>query len=270
MANVSELISRADLLVEKYGRYDVPLQPLNTAEKGADAFEAEAQLIAAEVDKLVEQAEEVSKISNRAAVAARNAEIRRTKNALLQKRLEGLQKKAKKGRNVTNEVLTSRLETVRSLAERIKGIPDGVRTGGGAPSGSNDKYVTPSNSAYTRVDINTEVKAQHYQHTDETRQFEEDWQRAKAQQDEALGRIELGVGVLGNLAKDMNEELDRQNPIMDAIDTQLDRVGQDIKTRNQQMKGVLKKIRSSRNLCVDMILIIVLLALAAYIYSLVT
>lgn len=256
-------------LVEKYGRDDMPLQPTSQLEKGADAFDAEAQLIGAEVDKLVEQAEEVAQIKNRATVAARNAEIRRGKNALLRKRIEGLQKKAKKGRNVTNDVLTERLETIRNLTERIKAIPDGVRTGGGPSGSSGEKYASPGNSGFTRLDMTSEVKAHHYQHTDETRQFEEDWQRSKAQQDEALGRIELGVGVLGNLAKDMNQELDNQNPIMDAMDNQLDRMGQEIKTRNQQMKGALQKMRSSRNICVDMVLIVVLLALGAYIYSLV-
>ena len=42
-----------------------------------------------------------------------------------------------------------------------------------------------------------------------------------------------------------------------------------VQTNNQKLKGVLTRIRSGRNFCMDMILITVLLAVAGYIYTLV-
>lgn len=274
MGTISEIIQRADTLVEKYGRYDVELKP--RAQKaeggGADAFEDEVQLIEEDIADLVMLAEEVAGTSNRAAAAARNAEIRRAKNDLLQRKLEGLQKKAKKGKSVSNEVLSARVEVIKSLGDRIRAIPDGVRIAGGGPSsrmdGPSGAMSSPS-SVFTRVQGPGDVRAEHYEHTEETRGFQAEWQTAKAKQDEALGRIEHGVGVLGNLAKDMNQELVAQEPIIDEIGTNLERVGGEVKTRNQQMKAVVTKMRSSRNLCFDIALIAILLALGAYIYSLV-
>lgn len=63
------------------------------------------------------------------------------------------------------------------------------------------------------------------------------------------------------------EEVDRQNPIIDDIEQQMDKVTNNLKTNNQKLQGVLKNMRSSRNFCVDIILITVLLAIGAYIYA---
>lgn len=111
------------------------------------------------------------------------------------------------------------------------------------------------------------MRSEEYQHTEETRQFESDWRVAKARQDEALERIEHGVGILGQLARDMDQEIQIQNPVMDAMEEKANKVKENIMTRNAQLKGTLSKMRSARNLCFDIFLIIILLALAAYIYS---
>jgi hypothetical protein len=42
-----------------------------------------------------------------------------------------------------------------------------------------------------------------------------------------------------------------------------------VQTNNQKLKGVLARVRSQRNFCIDIILITVLLAVAGYIYSVV-
>ena len=56
--------------------------------------------------------------------------------------------------------------------------------------------------------------------------------------------------------------------LVDAMDEQLDRVKGEIKTRNRQMREVLKRMGSTSNVCMDITLIVILVALAAYIYSL--
>ncbi|EFJ48298.1 Qc-SNARE, SYP7-family [Volvox carteri f. nagariensis] len=62
-------------------------------------------------------------------------------------------------------------------------------------------------------------------------------------------------------------ELDRQAPIIDDIEQQMDKVTKSLKTNNAKLKGIVSKMRSSRNFCVDIILITVLLAIGAYIYA---
>jgi SYP7 family syntaxin len=44
-------------------------------------------------------------------------------------------------------------------------------------------------------------------------------------------------------------------------------VTNNLKTNNAKLKGVMSKMRSSRNFCVDIILVTVLLAIGAYIYA---
>lgn len=49
---------------------------------------------------------------------------------------------------------------------------------------------------------------------------------------------------------------------------QLDKGTKSVETNNQKLAGVLTRVRSQRNFCIDIILIIVLLAVAGYIYTL--
>jgi syntaxin of plants SYP7 len=50
---------------------------------------------------------------------------------------------------------------------------------------------------------------------------------------------------------------------------QMDTATKSVQTNNQKMKGVLTRIRSGRNFCLDIILITVLLAIAGWIYTMV-
>lgn len=47
----------------------------------------------------------------------------------------------------------------------------------------------------------------------------------------------------------------------------MDKVTRNLKTNNAKLTGIVSKMRNSRNFCVDIILIIVLLAIGAYIYA---
>jgi hypothetical protein len=49
----------------------------------------------------------------------------------------------------------------------------------------------------------------------------QEWEHAKKKQDNQLDRIEKGVTTLGEIAKGMQEELDKQNPIINEIDSQV-------------------------------------------------
>ncbi|CAH1418860.1 unnamed protein product [Lactuca virosa] len=58
----------------------------------------------------------------------------------------------------------------------------------------------------------------YYQHTDDTNKFRQEYEMRRLQQDEGLDVIAEGLGTLKNMAQDMQEEVDRQVPLMDEID----------------------------------------------------
>ncbi|XVF47143.1 hypothetical protein PTKIN_Ptkin03bG0085700 [Pterospermum kingtungense] len=65
----------------------------------------------------------------------------------------------------------------------------------------------------------------------------------------------------------MNEEIDRQNPLIDEIDTKVDKETSDIKRTNVRLKKTVTQIRSSQNFCIDIILLYVIMGIASYLYS---
>ena len=71
----------------------------------------------------------------------------------------------------------------------------------------------------------------------------QDWEQSKKRQDAQLDRIERGVGTLADMAKGMQEELDKQNPVIDDIDTQLNRVTNQLKNNNAKLTGLVTQVR---------------------------
>lgn len=48
----------------------------------------------------------------------------------------------------------------------------------------------------------------------------------------------------------------------------MDKASKSVETNNAKLAGVLKRVASTRNFCIDITLIIILLAVAGYIYTL--
>ncbi|KAG6533354.1 hypothetical protein ZIOFF_007221 [Zingiber officinale] len=86
-------------------------------------------------------------------------------------------------------------------------------------------------------------------------------------QDQGLDVISEGLDTLKNMAHDMNEELDRQVPLMDEIDAKVDKATSDLKNTNVRLKQTVNQLRSSRNFCIDIILLCIILGIAAYLYN---
>ncbi|GKV28815.1 hypothetical protein SLEP1_g37813 [Rubroshorea leprosula] len=85
--------------------------------------------------------------------------------------------------------------------------------------------------------------------------------------DQGLDVISEGLDTLQNLALDMNEELDRQVPLMDEIGTKVDKTTVDLRKTNVKLKKTVTQLRSSWNFCIDIILLCVLLGVASYLYK---
>lgn len=245
-----------------------------------DPFECELADLEQSVDDTLAASKEAAADRNRAAAAARNAEVRRAKQRLLAEGVPALNRKLKKGKGVTPEIVEERQRRVKELIERVYAIPDGLggaRPRPGTPGGNGGNNNAGAGSSPTpgahgaggaaitlALPSGAQANPSHFKATEETDEFDGEWRAARQRQDAVLERLERGVGELGQMARGVQEELDRHNPVLDDVDAQLNRATAALRGNNRRLKGVLEHVRSSRNFCVDFILVAVLLGIAAY------
>ena len=210
--------------------------------------------------------------TNRATIATMNAELRRGKNAILTGDVPRLEKlAAKRGKGVTKEIVAERQGLVRELVRQIQSVPDGVsssirnfksqqagRAGGGLEL--SEIRIEERGGGSSGIDMST---------TEQSEAFAQEWDERKKKQEESLNVISQGLNTLKSMAGDIGEELDRQDPLLREIEKKVDGANEGLKTNNPRLKEMVTKLRSSRNFCVDVVLLCILLGIGAYIYSLV-
>ncbi|CAB4282821.1 unnamed protein product [Prunus armeniaca] len=261
--SVIDILSRVDSICKKYDKYDIEKQhDLNP--HGDDAFARLYARFDDEIQATSQKAEKAATETNRAVAVASNVEIRRTKARLMEE-IPKLRKLAqRKVKGLSKEDLETRNDLVLALPERIQEIPDGSETAATKAGG----WVTSASHKNIKFDSSDgNFDSAFFQQNEESNQFRTEYEMRKMKQDEGLDIISEGLGTLKNLAHDMNEELDRQVPLIDEIDTKVDKVTSEIKSNNVRLKDNLHKVRSSRNFCIDIILLCVILGIAFYIYN---
>lgn len=261
-----DILTRVDSICKKYDKYDVDKQRGDGGNFASDdAFARLYSSVEADIEAALSKSELASQEKNRAAVVAMNAEIRRTKAKLLEE-VPKLQRLAyKKVKGLTKEDLAARNDMVLALPDRIQSIPDGTsngtkQTGGWTASASRTEIKFDSTS-------DGSFDANYFQQTEESNKFKQEFEMRKMKQDQGLDTIAEGLDTLKNMAHDMNEELDRQVPLIDEIDTKVDRANADLKNTNVRLKDTINQLRSSRNFCIDIILLCIILGIAAYLYN---
>ncbi|KAL0714950.1 hypothetical protein Bca4012_021929 [Brassica carinata] len=267
---VVDLITRVDSICKKYEKYDLVKQREEASNISGDndAFSRLYSSFESALQTLLQKTEDLSSETSRAKAVAMNAEIRRTKARLLEgvPKLQRLSLKKVKG--VSQEELDARNELVLSLRERVEAVPDGSVPANG--------WAAPTSYTNIRFDTNVSdnrVDSEYFQQTEGSDQFKQEHEMRRVKQailwkqDQGLDFIAEGLDTLKNMAQDINEELDRQEPLVDEIDTKIDKAATELKSTNVRLKDTVTKLRSSRNFCIDIILLCILLGIAAFIYK---
>lgn len=265
--SVIDILTRVEALCQKYDKYDLDKQREQQI-SGNDAFLKLYTVFEQEIEACSQKANDAAIEKNRAVTATLNAEIRRTKSELRDElpKLDKLAQRKVKG--LTKEELAARPDLVLALAEKIESIPDGSNMGAGKASAWGGKPAgTRMEIKIDNVDPDDIMRPEHYQQTEESNQFRQEYEMRKIKQDQGLETISEGLSTLKNLAQDINEELDRQVPLVDEIDTKVDKATADLRNTNVRLKETVTKLRSSRNFCIDIILLCVILGIAAYLYN---
>lgn len=87
--------------------------------------------------------------------------------------------------------------------------------------------------------------------------------------DMQLDQIGEGIQDLQEIALMQNEEVRRQNQMLDNVGIKIDAANEHIENVNSKMKDTLQQVRSADKICVDIICIVLMVGMAAVLYQLI-
>mmetsp|Transcript_67700 Transcript_67700/g.107451 ORF Transcript_67700/g.107451 Transcript_67700/m.107451 type:complete len:305 (-) Transcript_67700:136-1050(-) len=85
--------------------------------------------------------------------------------------------------------------------------------------------------------------------------------------DEKLDIIYAGVKMLGHIGHDINEELDKQNVMLDEVEAKMEKVHEKLETKNEKIRAILDESGGATRWCPLVILLVILLACLGYLWK---
>ena len=274
MTTLTVIVDRAGQIVRRYEKYDLGADP-GKARAGKDAgFNTFLSSLEYTLEMLEEKAELVKTEPNRAEVAKMNAEIRRSKEKLSEDLPVLEEMAAKKKGSISEEEQRYQMQLAADFRTRVEAV--GVvsmaskRKGKGkanpldiATKGAGSQFVLNNPD-----DIQLQMGPSVEDSSEESRAYAQMARERFRKQDRDLDEIEVGIRDLKDLGGGINEELFRQDEMLTKLDRDIDSATGEMRSVNRRMKKMILDLRSSRNFCVDCILIIIILGIGFYFYQL--
>ncbi|KAF6995050.1 hypothetical protein CFC21_011625 [Triticum aestivum] len=225
---VIDILTRVDVICQKYDKYDA--EKLNGANvAGEDPFARLYGSVDAEISYLLlQKAEAARQEKNRATVVALNTEIRRTKASSSRRTCPSCSaSRSRSTERITKIKLVVLYKCSSSCCECI--------------------LILRLTLFYGNFDD------EYFKGTEESNKFCQEYEMRRMKQDEGLDVIGEGLATLKNMSSDMNEELDRQVPLMDEMDDKVDRANADLKNTNVRLKQTILQVKVHSSPCIILI-----------------
>jgi len=87
--------------------------------------------------------------------------------------------------------------------------------------------------------------------------------------DRTLDAVAEGVQVLGQMANELNREVNNQTEMLDQLETKVDNVNDKLENMNRRLKNAITSVRKGDRFIMDFIMLVIILALAGFIYNIV-
>jgi len=84
---------------------------------------------------------------------------------------------------------------------------------------------------------------------------------------EQLENVAKGVGVLKDMANEMGKEIEMQGMMIDELDHKVEKTNAKLINLNKRLKKTLESVRKADRFCIDIILLVVILAIGGYLYN---
>ena len=169
-------------------------------------------------------------------------------------------------RKLPPEKKQERLDKIEAIEASLDAVPDGT-----APERRKrrDKLLDQAGPITLNVDTsNMTLSPMSMDHSTESTAFRQEYLQRKAKQDEGLDQISKGLRTLKDMGHAMSDELNKQAPLMDNIDSKASDATTELRTANTKLKALLSEMRQPHKLCLDLILVSVLLGIGSYIFTL--